>query len=319
MEEIAERISLQVDGVYRQMGIAATATTTNPRLQSIVFELNTSSELSSYDRLQYESEITSTMTTNLFYLADAQNAFLYNANKEYCYYIGLYLWDEEAATVHACSKENYNRLLTACPDTYILRPPHINPWKAELEPVISVVKRIWDNDREENALFEVQLPYSVLEDTCWQEGFSDSKQILIFDVEGSLIFPYQSTSYVIDQDIFGQIQADISGGKASHVGTDYLFAAHTSDYTNWQTVLVGDSTLLRKQLEQYTVVTVLFILLIGGATLMVLFLLTRRLTRPLNALVEKVRDVSLENLDLDFGGQMPDELTTLDESFQAMF
>lgn len=319
MEQIAERISLQVDGVYRQMGIAATATVTNPSLRSIVFELNTNPELSSYDKLQYGAEITSNMTTNLFYLADAQNAFLYNANKQYYYCTGLYLWDEEAVSAHAHDLSAYNRLLDTCPDTYILQPPHSNPWKPEADPVISVVKRFWDNDRVENAIFEVQLPYSLLEDTCWQESFSDNKQILIFDENGSLIFPYRALSFVVSQDTLRQIEADISEGKTSHVGTDYLFATHTSDYTNWQTVLIGNSSLLQRQLVQYAVVTLFFILLLGFSTLMVLTILTRRLTRPLNNLVEKVHDVSLEKLNLDFGNQTPDELASLDESFQAMF
>ncbi len=319
LEQISERVSLQVDAVYRQMGIAATATVTNPQLKAAVFDLNTNIDIAEYDKLQYASMISANMTTNLFYLSEAQNAFLYNARQGYFYYTGLYLWDSASAFAHAKNTEDYDMLLQKCSDSYYLRPPHINPWKKDGDAVISVAKRFFENDKVENAIFEVQLPYSVLEYTCRQDSFDSTRQILIFDSQGNLIFPFGKKDFVISDSDISRLKKDVISGMKSDLNSSYLFASSHSDYTDWCTVLVSDPVLLHKQFAQYLAATALFVLLVGGATLAVLAVLTRRLTKPLNDLADKVRNVSLDKLDVDFGAQTPDELTALDESFQAMF
>lgn len=319
MEQIAERISLQVDGIYRQMGIAVTATVTNPQLKSIVFELNTLDTLTEYDQLRYKNTIIETMTKNLFYLADAQNAFLYNPNRSYCYYTGLYLWDETSLQRHAEDDKDYQALTAACPDSYLLLPPHRNPWNPDGKPVISAVKRFFDSDRVENALFEVQLPCTVLDEVCNQETFSDLYQIIIFDGEGNQLYPYNTFPWVLEQEDIPGVWASIQQGRDSAILADYRYAAQWSGYTGWYTCLVGNTQSLHARYRQYALMAVLLVSLVTGATFAVLALLTRRLTRPLDLLTEKVRNVSLDNFGLDWGTDTPDELAALDESFQIMF
>lgn len=319
MEQIVERFSLQIDSVYRQMGIAATATVTNPQLQSIIYDLNSRASILPYEQLQYNSTITANMTTNLFYLANAQNAFLYNADKGYCYYTGLYLWDEEALKKHAADTRAYRIILQNCPDSYILLPPHANPWKPEEDPVISVIKRFFNNDRIENALLEIQLPYSALEETCHQDSFENTRQILIIDDNGTILFPYHASAYVLEPTGLKGVIEDLNKGITSGINSDYLFSSHKSAYTGWHTVLIGSPSLLRSQIRQYLIATLLFLILVSGATLAVLTVLTRRLTRPLNRLAHEVQEVSLESLDIHIGSDSPDELTALNQSFHAMF
>ena len=291
---ILERISTQIDSLYEQMNIAATSITKNPSLRSIVLNLNTSESETAQayiSQLQQERTI-QTALGNMMFSPIISNVILYNREKNYFYYTGTYYddmdyVDQVLSTDRAA--ESFNT------DSVIYRAPAHRPWTLDERMVLSVLRNFADAATTQDTIVEIQVSSQRLKDLCTQDTFRDEKEILIFDSDGRMVYPYDRGITTLPVDSVAEIQSQIRAGENRYYSYDYAYYARQSDTTGFTVVLISNNETVHRQTRTYIFTTVITVLLTLILTLGIIFTLITQFTRPLNQLIYQVNKLSLDS------------------------
>lgn len=316
-KSIASRVSSQIDQLYNQMDIATTSLINSPQLKNALYSIsNDEQSLSEFEKIQQEKIIQNNLATILFF-PNISNVLLYNSKVNYFYYSGYYLKDSNY-TYNELKNNDYNVHIKNMNSKVIL-PPHINPWKPDSIPVISLYKNFSNNFITEDTILEVQVPYKVFEKICTQDTFDNHKSILIFDENFNLIYPfnpdldYLKTTLV--EEIKSKLEKDILQGETK----DYSYTVSQSDYTKFNTVLLSSNSYISTQRFNSILSTIVLTVLILLITLSALFFIIRRLLNPLNELIEHINTITIgEESKLCIKDNSFDEFSVINDSFNKM-
>lgn len=323
--QMAQKVSGQIDELFKQMDIAASNTVNNEELQNIIYELNFAPAVSDADMLLYDSSVRKIIQQIYTYMPKATKAAIFNSKKHFYFYGGLYDDSPEVVKKRIYDVKWYENLLEPGKNMGIMHP-HINDWSDRRNVVISLYRKFVNITNTEFAIFEIQIPYSVLENICKIESSANESQIIIYDNNGRLLFPFGENRYRLDRESFepkAVFQNTVSGteGSGRMKGKEgyLLYSFHKSAYTGWNVILVSKENVLVRQMSFYRNLTAIFALSIVAAILLTFFILTQRMTKPLKRLISTVEGVNLENMNLRVPHEGNDEFKILNESFENMF
>lgn len=317
-EVILERISTQINSLYEQMNIAATSITKNPTLKTIVLGLNTNeagSDGKYFHQLQQERTI-QTALGNMMFSPVISNVLLYNQDRNYFYYSGIYYNDMDYVYAQLEATDTPKQF-KAVPVLY--EPPHQNPWTTDQRQILSVLRNFSDAATTHDTIVEIQVSCRLLDDICTQDTFQSEKEILILDSSGSIVYPYDTGITTLPEGPVGQIVIGIASGKDCRYSYGYSYHALKSDSTQFTTVLISNNRSLKRQIVTYLIVTVLAALLTLAVSLLIFFTLLTQMTKPLNQLIAHANELSLDSdTRLVLPGGTLDEFEILSASMNQM-
>ena len=162
--------------------------------------------------------------------------------------------------------------------------------------------------------------------TAYLSKSSTQADILIFDSDGTLIFPYDTNG--TQKDISQTYYQTLSGTNDSYgIGTDpesgikYQYARQTSTYSGWTYVtLQQNNVILRPVYQMLRVLITITCLMVLFSILLSLYL-THNMVKPIKHLKHVIQRLRLENLGeekLDHYDASYEELDELYKEFQKM-
>ncbi len=320
--QIAQKISGQIDELYKQMDIAASNTVNNEEIQDIIYELNANFTPIDTDMVVYDSEIRKILQQIYTYMPKTTKTAIFNSRRHFYFYAGLYDDDPNLVWKRIHNVPWYESLMEAGKSMCIV-PPHLSEWSDKKKVVISLYRKFVNIANKDYGIFEIQIPYSILEGICNVNSSTGESRTIIFDKTGKLIYPFSENADLESfrpEMIYRQTTSKTEGsGKINGEKGYLLYSFYTSEYTGWNVMLVSKENVLMKQMAFYRNLTIIFGISILAVILVTFFALTRRMTRPLKRLIETVEGVNLENLNLHVPHEGSDEFKILNESFSTMF
>lgn len=206
----------------------------------------------------------------------------------------------------------------------VIIPPHYDPWLIykESSMVLSYARdfRATYNYSDHIGYIEVQQLYSDIENIC-RTNYKSNINVLIINDNGNVIYPLNRYK---NDEISYYISLKSSNGNIHSRPwdkVDELVYGFHSSYTGWNIILTQPKRDFMSPinfLQELLIVTgVIFAL----ATLIIIYIISRRLTFPLRELRNLVKKLTLENLSIHLSDETEnDEVALLNEAFsKALF
>ena len=200
----------------------------------------------------------------------------------------------------------------------VILPLHQDSFDPGDHPVYSVSRAITDGGRC-YGIIEVQNSYEQLASLCALDARTGS--LAVFAPDGSLLYPALSGENfpTLPDGLFERTAAQ-RPGEGSYTYGNLQVSYTRSEYSGWTTVIYAGVGALVPYALQLLLLCVFSFLVLAGVSLLMVHLITKRLTAPLLDLNAALSQVSLDNLSLT----LPDahgivEIDSINSSFEAMF
>ncbi|RCX18795.1 sensor histidine kinase YesM [Anaerobacterium chartisolvens] len=317
----------QIDNFLLDMDRTTLYVISNPVVKEVFSGIKKSEEAQNYFSVTTEDNRQISDTLASICLANLQTPFrtsLYNANGDY---ISTGIRDNSNAIAKRVYHEDYGKWYTQLisgPGKVIL-PTHDDFWSEDANiKMISVLRQIIiPSSYESFGIVETQKPYDSLEKLLKQND-SPGRGIYLLTESGDIVYPVSAdfTSsdavYYLDRINTGKSgNADVTGPVTNKSELIYYTR---SDYSGWTLILAEPKENLLKPIR----LTGMIIVLTGTGLLFIslifIFILSNKLTRPLKILRNSVRQVTLDNLSMDIAqSDDSDEIIELNHLFDGMF
>lgn len=214
----------------------------------------------------------------------------------------------------------YQSLLDEVAGAKVVVPAHYDNFSRDAVPVFSVMRNITDYTGKKYGGIEIQNLYEDLENICDAEPSIGTA--VVFSESGDLVYPFPADSSE-DQSFLKRLRQYLekmeqpSGScRFEHNQISYFH----SGYSGWTAVIYQPlSRLVPFTSDIFLVVFFTFLFLVLS-TLVLMRILTRRLTQPLIELNRSIQDVTLNNLSLSLSTSYEiAEIDQINDSFQTMF
>lgn len=314
---IIESISSQIDQLYNEMDTAVSSLIYNTQLKNALYTIN-NDDLSK-DSIEFiqQKKIIESNLGNVLFFPNISNIFLYNPNQDYFFYSGYYLNDYK----HIKKSLSTNTYINDLDNRYskVILGPHISPWSSEPTPVISVYRNIDSNTSLKNNIIEAQIPYNVLDSICTQESFDGSKEIIIFDNNLNIIYPFNNDFKLINPNELSDIKENISTNIYDSYNGNYHYMMKKSGYSDLNIMLISSADYINKQNFESIILALAITLIVLFVTLKICFFILKKLLTPLNQLIDYINSISSDNqIELSIKDNGIDEFKIINESFNNM-
>lgn len=320
-----QKISDQVDTLYKQIDYAALGFTSNQDNMDVMVDIGSATGGNNTDSYVALSKMAHNLNAIYNVVSELYKVIVFNSNKGIFY---SYFRDDPLVTTIPApySSPTYASGLFKDDKPFAILPPHPDAWSTTPETVISVVRKFSTPYRTDFGMVEIQLPYRSLEQITTIDSHSSDKQVYLFSSSGELLFPTSSTLQADEADIAKQLGQRITSntltnGLLKQDGSSSLVSAYSSSYLNWITVIVDNGTVLRSNLHHYRQRLAMIGAMILIVILAVYYFAIRRLMKPLLALTRSVRTVNLNNLAFQPAvgeSRDYDEIKLLNRAFEGM-
>ncbi|AIQ34897.1 hypothetical protein R50345_09925 [Paenibacillus sp. FSL R5-0345] len=322
-----QKISDQVDTLYKQLDYAALGFTNNQDNLDVMVELNSDAPSDSMSNLVSQNKLAHNLNAIYNVVSDLHKVIVFVPDKDifFPYFRTEHLFKNIPMPY---SKPSSLNELFIKDKLFAALPPHPDVWSTEPETVISVVRKFSTPYSTDFGMLEIQLPYKSLELITRIENQQSGKQVYIFDDNGMLVFPYNPSidnhHQALLTTLSKQLQEHIPiSGKFKQEDQLTLLSTYNSGYLGWTTVVADDGISLQANLQRYRTILITIGFLTLLAVLIIYYFAIRKLMKPLKALTKTVRAVSLNNLSFN---QNPtpnehfeyNELIMLNRSFEKM-
>lgn len=320
-EILLERVSSQIEALYDQMDVAATAVTKNTALKSIVLDLNSQGSADEGKSLPSELETARAVRSslvNLMFSSAFSNVLLYNRDYGYFYYTGLYLNDQNRIRESLAEDHSFDYFRSTGADRLFLGP-HLSPWSSEDKTVISVIRSFSDIKTTADTIAEVQVPYERLEEICRQDAFGGDKQIVILDADYLPVYPFGSPISLVSEKELDHILQRVESGSTCSFSNALSYYGYTVCDGAFHVLLLSRNQSLAAYRKANLVNTLTAVFLVLAASCLILFVIISLVSKPLKQLIGQINAISLDqdaSLKLDCGTL--DEFELINQSFNQM-
>ncbi|MDB5055596.1 MAG: histidine kinase [Bacilli bacterium] len=200
-------------------------------------------------------------------------------------------------------------------------PPHPDEWSSNGATVFSVVRPLRDENYEIQGLIEVSYSVEMLESLFEFKNQSQVLKGVIIDQNQQVIFDnFQlgaQRKWLFDEsllrDKYGNYQV-----KNPQDGKDYVVTFNKPVNYNWTILLFEDLEAIKKPIFILRSLTIISYLSIFTIFIIILYIYTKNITRPIRSLKKSVVSVNMDNLRLKLNFAQGNELTLLAQAFQDL-
>jgi two-component system sensor histidine kinase YesM len=192
----------------------------------------------------------------------------------------------------------------------VLLPPFSDPWNPRMpQQVFSVTRLVMGNNI--NSYIEVQKPFDVLKDIY--QLYNDTLRVAIINNRGEIFYSQLETE---ENTLLAKLLAE--GKEKPDLGRmgGAIGASTYSAYTGTWTIVIPGSTGIKRAIWDITLLTIVMALLIGIASLVLIRVLSNRVTAPIRQFIANMEHTTLDNIanftPLD---NPPDEFAKLYQSY----
>ncbi len=211
------------------------------------------------------------------------------------------------------------QLLNESPFVQLIDQPTetvIEPIYKNSNPALSMTSTIvTDDSKQVIGFINIVIKASLFKDILYEDSLRTSGAIQIESETGDILFSYPQlaeTSPNVDRN---QIKKNRSGYFSK--GATF-FVYDTSELTGWNFIRYKPSSEMTKDAKEIRNLIVLSVSLILLFTIGLYFFITSRLILPIRILNEKMKQVSLGNLDVKLVNKGRDEIADLSKNFNRM-
>lgn len=253
----------------------------------------------------------------------AEQIFLYRAPDVFLRYAGF---ENEEGDIYKVLKSEENEKLTQFGEdvNYKILPPHKSRWEKEedAELVISLMRPLITTyyNQENIATVEVVKSYKELEKACRFENNALGFEVTVIDhATGDTIYPYNEVLESDKEFYMEQMEED---GQLRTVkkkdGEKGVIYSRAISKSNWSVLVYQPySEYIASSMKTITMIAVLSALFIM-ASVLTIFQVIKKLTRPIQDLRASLDDVTFENMEIMTGKQTNDEVELLRVRFNGL-
>ncbi len=327
LAQLASRTSGQVDAVLLEMDRIALYVVSNPLIKEVFSNMVKPESRSNYfdDSIDENRKVLDTLISiNVPNDISTVRTSLYNIRGDY---ISMGIPDSPNAVRKITESASYMGWYEAMATKggRLLFPPHEDYWSGDKNTrMLSLTREMIDlNTYASNGVVEVQLPYDKLKDLLAPPASSRTHTYLLSDTK-DLVYPLGSETEKKIAESFMEDAWKYRTGvlKMKNPVTEKMELAvfYKSAYSGWMLIQSEEEDILLAPVRITGLLLVLTGLVFLIITFIVIYIVTRRLTKPLEMLRNSVKEVSLDNLSLGISlSDSNNEVVELNKAFSAMF
>lgn len=297
---VAQKISDQIDMLYKQLDFAALGFTNNQDNLNTMVEMNSIAP-ESLDMLVHQSKLIHNLSATYNVVNELYKVVIFIPDKHIFF---SYIRDDHPVSsipFPYASPDSIDQLFGKNGQVAEL-PPHLDFWSTAPEKVVSVVRKFSTPYYTDFGFIELVLPYRTLERICSIDKEQTGKNVYIFDEKGMLVFPFNAGSHKENaalklSDMIHQ--QNIEFGEMRLSNHSLLFNSYHSSYTEWTIVITDDEALFLQNLSYYRTLLITVSVIIFIAVMVIYYIIIRKLMKPLKHLTKSVRSINLNNLTVD--------------------
>ena len=200
-------------------------------------------------------------------------------------------------------------------------PPHQDNWSANNSIVFSVDRPIRDNYNV-YGLVEVSRSIQDIDNICNFKDADKKPNVAIFDDKENLIYDNFDSSYLMDKKLLysGEIASSSFGSYIKSIPsskTKLIASFSRLSIVNWTVVQFEDMKTFRKPVSFLSNMIIITYISVFIILLLVLYVFTRSITKPIMKLKDTISNVDAVNLKFDFK-TTNNEIAILGNAFQDL-
>ncbi|MFD2329576.1 sensor histidine kinase [Cohnella sp. GCM10020058] len=210
---------------------------------------------------------------------------------------------------------------------YKLLPPHRDPWGVLIgnEPVVSLIRPLTLTyfNFENVATIEVQQSYEKIREICDWDRNKSGMRLFVVDDNNNIVYPYADPYTDSDRSLTAEVRTALSTSdegalskiRVAEYDEPLIAASHRLANAKWRVFLVQPESAYLSSVNRMLVILIATGIAFTAIISVIVYFITRFVTRPLVRLRRSVQHVSLENKLTKSASTKIDEIEQLEASF----
>ncbi|MCI5902649.1 MAG: histidine kinase [Blautia sp.] len=303
--QICMKVSENVDTYVEKMDDITKKMISDPTLLHFLREIKTNrGSLDDYESLIRERKIADAVSNAITLTSFPYvNVYIYSENGDFQF---VYNQDNSNFQKAFSSEENKEKLRNKKLVIYA------NKEQDEKKSSISFIRAFYDVSGNRYGYIEVQSSYKKLNEIC---DLNNAANVVILNESNEVVYPPKDISEEKERMLQDQLLQESEGVFRS----DSLMNFSTiSEYSGLQVFIRYPMQVLYSSVNLLQRTTMLFLIVICIVTIVMMFLFTRMLVKPLRDLRDSVRAVTYENMGVQYSNTDNNEIMDLKDAFQEI-
>lgn len=303
LQQATDTIVNNFNYTLTNMNIVASQICSDSTIQETMFLANEDDSFSNYfaSNLPESSKITSRLyAINSPYMLSARIS-IFDDSHNYIHFGSLPYSNTDPEQI--ISQYSLSDQLRENTDAYILLPPSTDHWrKTAASPAVtfSLIRRIYNLDNPSFpsvGYVDIQQPYSLLESACASQ-LPEEYNLQILDKNGCVIYPYD-TDLSKQEAVISKSELDHSQNQNVSINSTIVYCSANTN-SDWVILLYQDkAAFLAPELLVRNYMCLVLILFYMTSCLLI-FVISRNVTRPIRNIIQNLEHLSIENTSIDF-------------------
>lgn len=296
--QLCVKVSENIDTYIEKMDDITKKLISNTELQKMLDEANSALVTpGSYKYLIYERKfadiVSDAITLTSFPLL---NVYIYNENRDY-----VFVYNENTS--------NLSRIIIDKESAKFLNDKHmvIFPGKS----YISFFRAVFDINAKKYGYVEVQDSYDYISKIC---NIGSTGEVIIIDNRSQIIYCTNKESSGIGNLLAENSREQPKGVFEDNSGNIYFYSS--SEYSGLTVFIKHNAEILYQPLSLLVRATYIVMLIVMFASIILIFVFSRLLVKPLRNLRDSVLQVSYKNMGLEIDSTGNNEIIMLRDAFQ---
>ena len=303
--QICMKVSENVDTYVEKMDDITKKMISDPTLLHFLREIKVNrGSLDDYESLTRERKIADAVSNAITLTSFPYvNVYIYSENGDFRF---VYNQDNSNFQKAFSSEENKEKLRNKKLVIYANKEPD------EKKSSISFIRAFYDVSGNRYGYIEVQSNYKKLNEIC---DLNNAANVVILNESSEVVFPPKDISEEKERMLQDQLLQESEGVFRS----DSLMNFSTiSEYSGLQVFIRYPMQVLYSSVNLLQRTTMLFLIVIFVVTIVMMFLFTRMLVKPLRDLRDSVRAVTYEDMGVQYSNTDNNEIMDLKDAFQEI-
>lgn len=318
--ETVESCTNEIDQMIRNMDSLSVQLLANRTIQDIFTKVDASEEGTNYfENHLYDRQALEVECSSINIIDNSVDAiYMYNSPKAFFSY-NTERFDKRQV-FEFFESDRFEEYMDYKGKYYKIIGPHMDYWIGDsMTEVISLVRPLIAtySSHKQIGTLEVQYRYSHLKKLCEKNQTNNIQVLIVDNNNGTYVYPLEQNDgldMVLEQKLETNAVQTIKG-DADH---KYAVYKHDLEMCNWSVIGIQDYNEYMSSTKMILCLAAVLCIGFSVLTLLGVFMVTERITRPIREFRESLADITLENVDISKKYKGNDEIRLLQERFQQV-